>query len=225
MEENKIDIVNPAEEIEAVKPKEPGRDDNVKTVIEALLFSSERPLMLEQIRKVLDNLDAGQIRAKIEELKSDYEQSNRGMRIYEVAGGFQMIAAPLFSSFLRKLYKGPQHSEKLSKPALETLAIIAYKQPLSKSEVEILRKVNVDGVIGTLLEKDLIRVCGRKKSAGRPKVYGTTRQFLEYFGLKSLEELPKIENLPMPAELKDSRIETPQKEEETDVPEKSQTQN
>jgi segregation and condensation protein B len=213
--------------------KEIGPDDNVKTVIEALLFSSDKPLLIEQMRKVLDNLDAGQIRTKIEELKADYEQQNRGMRIYEVAGGFQMIAAPFFSAFLRKLYKGPQHTEKLSKPALETLAIIAYKQPLSKSEVEILRKVNVDGVFATLLDKELIRVCGRKKSAGRPKVYGTTRQFLEYFGLKSLEELPKIDNFPLPEEFKSAEIIVPaesgpansqgmQKEEESDVAEKSQ---
>jgi segregation and condensation protein B len=199
-------------------------EDNLKTVIEALLFSSDKPLLIEQIKKVLDNLDAEQVRKKIEELKSEYEQSNRGMRIYEVAGGFQMIAAPHFASFLRKLYKGREHSGKLSRPALETLAIISYKQPLSRAEIESLRKVNVDGVMGTLLAKNLIRVTGRKKAPGRPKVYGTTRQFLEYFGLKSLEELPKIENFPLPKELQEERIEkteeTAQKE-ESNEPEKS----
>ncbi len=176
------------------------QEDNIKAVVEALLFSSDKPLLVEQIKKVLDNLDAGQILKTLEDLKSEYEQSNRGMRIYEVAGGFQMISATHFSSFLRKLYKGPQSSEKLSRPALETLAIIAYKQPLSKKEIESLRKVNVDGVVSTLEEKNLIRVTGRKKAPGRPKVYGTTRQFLEYFGLKSLEELPKIASFPLPAE-------------------------
>ncbi len=176
------------------------QDDNVKAVIEALLFSSDKPLFIEQIKRVLDNLDANQIRKTLEGLRSEYEQSNRGMRIYEVAGGFQMIAATHFSSFLRKLYKSPQHSDKLSRPALETLAIIAYKQPLSKKEIEILRRVNVDGVMATLIDKNLIRVTGRKKTPGRPKVYGTTRQFLEYFGLKSLEELPKMDNFSLPPE-------------------------
>jgi segregation and condensation protein B len=183
------------------------QEDNIKAVVEALLFSSDKPLLIEQIKKVLDNLDANQIRRTLEELKAEYEQSNRGMRIYEVAGGFQMISATHFASFLRKLYKGPQSSEKLSRPALETLAIIAYKQPLSKMEIETLRKVNVDGVMSTLVEKNLIRVTGRKKAPGRPKVYGTTRQFLEYFGLKSLEELPKIANFPLPKELQAEMVE------------------
>jgi len=129
------------------------------------------------------------------------------MRIYEVAGGFQMIAATHFSPFLRKLYKGPQNSDRLSRPAMETLAIIAYKQPLSKMEIETLRRVNVDGVMDTLQQKNLIRVTGRKKAPGRPKVYGTTRQFLEYFGLKSLEELPRIENFPLPMEAQEQLIE------------------
>jgi segregation and condensation protein B len=190
MEENNASPVNQVNK----------QEDNVKAVVEALLFSSDKPLLIEQIKRVLDNLDTGQIRKTLEDLKTEYEQSNRGMRIYEVAGGFQMISATHFSSFLRKLYKGPQNSEKLSRPALETLAIIAYKQPLSKMEIESLRKVNVDGVVSTLEEKNLIRVTGRKKAPGRPKVYGTTRQFLEYFGLKSLEELPKIANFPLPAE-------------------------
>ncbi len=207
MEEN---VPSPQGQIvpaEVLTPRVNKQEDNIKAVIEALLFSSDKPLLVEQIKKVLDNLDAGQIRKVLEDLKTEYEQSNRGMRIFEVAGGFQMISATHFSSFLRKLYKGPQNSEKLSRPALESLAIIAYKQPLSKMEIESLRRVNVDGVISTLMEKNLIRVTGRKKAPGRPKVYGTTRQFLEYFGLKSLEELPKISNLPLPAENQDESIE------------------
>jgi segregation and condensation protein B len=184
MEENTSNPVAQNPPVEENKPQINKQEDNIKAVVEALLFSSDKPLLVEQIKRVLDNLDAGQIRKTLEDLKAEYEQSNRGMRIYEVAGGFQMISATHFSSFLRKLYKGPQNSEKLSRPALETLAIIAYKQPLSKMEIESLRKVNVDGVVSTLEEKNLIRVTGRKKAPGRPKVYGTTRQFLEYFGLK-----------------------------------------
>jgi segregation and condensation protein B len=167
--------------------------DNTRSAIEALIFSSEKPLPIEQIRKALDNLEATDIRRIIEELKNEYENNNRGIRIVEIAGGFQMITAADFAPFLKKLYK-QRRVEHLSKPALETLAIIAYKQPVTKFEIESLRSVNIDGVMGNLVDKGLIRIAGRKKAPGRPYVFGTTRQFLEYFGLKSLEELPKIEN-------------------------------
>ena len=167
--------------------------DNTKSAIEALLFASEKPLTIDQARSCLDNLDAAQVRKIIEDLKSEYEQSNCGIRIIEVAGGFQMIAAPNFAPFLKKLFKA-RHVERLSKPALESLAIIAYKQPLTKLEIESLRNVSVDGVIKSLLDKNLIRIRGRKKAPGRPFVFGTTKQFLEYFGLKSLDDLPKMED-------------------------------
>jgi segregation and condensation protein B len=166
---------------------------NLKSVIEALLFVSELPLNIEQIRGALDNLDAAQIHNAIEELSAEYEKSNRGMRITEVAGGFRMVTASGFSVFLKRLYK-ERFTERISKPALETLAIIAYKQPITKAEVQSLRNVNIDGVVSSLLEKNLIRVVGRKKSAGSPFVFGTTRQFLERFGLKSLDDLPKMED-------------------------------
>jgi len=169
--------------------------DNTKAVLEALLFTSERPLTLEQIKNVLDNLETNEIRGLLEELISEYENNNRGIRIIEIAGGFQMITSSNLAPFIKKLYK--QHrAERLSRPALETLAIIAYKQPVTRVEIESLRNVNIDGIIKNLLDKNLIRVTGRKKAPGRPKVYGTSRQFLEYFGLKSLEELPKLENFP-----------------------------
>ena len=156
-------------------------DNNVKTVIEALLFASEKPLTLEQIKDVLDNLTTDEIRKCIAGLKDEYEKANRGIRVVEIAGGFQMITPPVFAYFLRKLYKG-RRVERLSQPALETLAIIAYKQPVTRLEIESIRNVNVDGMIKTFLEKGLIRITGRKKAPGRPKVYGTTRQFLEHFG-------------------------------------------
>lgn len=168
-------------------------EDNLKAVIEALLFASDKPLTLEKVRNVLDNIATDEIRKILENLKSDYEASGRGIRLTEIAGGFQIITAPNFAPFLRKLYK-ERNADKLSKPALETLAIIAYKQPVTKLELESLRNVNVDGVMASLNDKNLIRVAGRKKAPGRPKVYGTTTQFLEYFGLKSLDELPKIDN-------------------------------
>lgn len=167
-------------------------ENNIKAVIEALLFASEKPLNLEQIRGALDNLASDEVRKCIDELKVEYENNNRGVRIVEIAGGFQMITSPVYATFLKKLYKH-HRAEKLSSPALETLAIIAYKQPVTKLEIESIRNVNPDGMMQGLLEKDLVRVAGRKKAPGRPKVYATTRRFLEHFGLKSLEELPRIE--------------------------------
>jgi len=180
-------------------------ENNLKSAVEALIFVSEKPITLEQIKKVLGDLDLTAIKKIIEELKNDYEISNRGMRIIEIAGGFQMIACTNFSSFLKKLFKS-RNSEKLSKQALESLAIIAYKQPLTKAEIESLRNVNVDGVMKSLLDKNLIRICGRKKIPGRPFVFGTTREFLEHFGLKSLQDLPKMEEFTTMAEAKKNNV-------------------
>ena len=201
--------------------------DNRKSVIEALLLASEKPLSLEQIRFVLDNLDAAETRRLIEELKLEYEDANRGIRIAEIAGGFQMITAASFAPFLKKLFKD-RNTEKLSKPALETLAIIVYKQPLTRSEIELLRNVNVDGVIKSLVDKNLIRITGRKKVPGRPCVYGTTRQFLEHFGLKSLDDLPKIEDFSALAEKKDLvdiELVEEKRAEESDEPQKLAQEN
>lgn len=169
------------------------QDDNIKSVVEALLFVSEKPLTLEQIKDALDNPETSEIRKTIEELRAEYEGANRGLRITEIAGGFQMITAPYFAPFLKKLYK-KRNTQNLSRPALETLAIVAYKQPVTKVEIESLRNVNIDGVMKNLLDKNLIRITGRKRAPGSPYVFGTTRQFLEYFGLKSLEDLPKMED-------------------------------
>jgi len=168
-------------------------ENNLKSAVEALIFASDKPATIEQIKKVLSLPDSGSVRKIVEELKAEYETQNRGLRIIEIAGGFQMIASTVFSPFLKKLYKY-RFSDKLSKPALESLAIIAYKQPLTKSEIESLRNVNVDGVMKSLLDKNLIRICGRKKIPGRPFVFGTTRLFLEHFGLKSLDDLPKMDD-------------------------------
>ena len=190
-------------------------EDNRKSVIEALLLASEKPLALEQIRPVLDSLDTGEIRRLIEELKLEYEQANRGIRIVEIAGGFQMSTAPGFAPFLKKLFKG-RNAERLSKPALETLAIIAYKQPLTRSEIELLRNVNVDGVMKSLLDKNLIRITGKKKAPGSPRVYGTTRLFLEHFGFKSLADLPRVEEFQALAKKNDMVDIEPEEEKTTE---------
>ncbi|MDP2927207.1 MAG: SMC-Scp complex subunit ScpB [Candidatus Omnitrophota bacterium] len=168
-------------------------ENNLKSAVEALIFASERPITTEQIKKVLGDLDTPSINKIITELKNEYEAQNRGIRVVEIAGGFQMITNSNFAPFLKKLFKN-RYSDKLSKPALESLAIVAYKQPLTKSEIESLRNVNVDGVVKSLIDKNLIRICGRKKIPGRPFVFSTTREFLEHFGLKSLADLPKMED-------------------------------
>jgi segregation and condensation protein B len=169
-------------------------DNNLKSIIEAILFSSDRAVTIEQIKSVFEDVSAQQIRQVLNELTQEYEQNQRGIRIVEVAGGFQMVTPPEFYSVLRKFFKDKK-KEKLSSAALETLAIIVYKQPITKLQIESLRKVNVDGVIKNLKELGLIRTVGRRKAPGRPYLYGTTREFLEFFGLKSLEELPSIENI------------------------------
>ena len=202
-------------------------EDNIKSVLEALLLASEKPLTIEQVKFVLGAIEVTEIRAKLEELKQEYEQSNRGIRVAEIAGGFQLITASAFAPFLKKLFK-ERHVERLSKPALETLAIIAYKQPLTKLEIESLRNVNVDGVMRSLLDKNLIRISGRKKAPGRPFVFGTTKQFLEYFGLKSLEELPKMEDFSALAQDSANTVEQTEIEEipeGTDVTEKLTQEN
>lgn len=177
-------------------------ESNLKSAVEALIFASEKPITADQIKKVLGNLDASEVKKIIDELRNEYGSANRGMRIIEIAGGFQMITSSVFAPFLKKLFKN-RYNEKLSKPALESLAIIAYKQPLTKAEIESLRNVNVDGVMKSLIDKNLIRICGRKKVPGRPFVFGTTREFLEHFGLKSLDDLPKMEDFTVMAEEKE----------------------
>lgn len=168
-----------------------------KNVIEALLFAADKPVTVDQIRKILDNAAAAEVKETIENLRLEYAGCERGLAIVEIAGGYQMISNPQYGSFLKKLFKERQ-GEKLSKPALETLAIIAYKQPLTRGEIQSLRNVNVDGVMKSLTDKALVKICGRKKVPGRPFVYGTTRLFLEHFGLNALDDLPKLQDLKLP---------------------------
>jgi segregation and condensation protein B len=198
-------------------------NQQIKSIIESLLFVSEKPLLLEQIKEVLEGADTVEIRALINELKSEYEQRDSGVNIVEIAGGFQMCTSGSSAPYLKKFYK-IKHAERLTGATLETLAIIAYKQPVTRLDIESLRGVNVDGVMRNLLDKGLVRIAGRKNSPGRPFVYGTTRQFLEYFGLKSLDELPKIEEFVKVADQKEKELIEEKKEEENE-PEKTTQEN
>ena len=168
---------------------------HIKGIVEALLFVNEKPLTTEQIRNALAEVSVSEIKKVIQILQEECAQRQSGMKIVEIAGGYQMLSNPSYASYIRDFYK-TKHKEKLSKPALETLAIIAYKQPVTRGDVELIRGVNSDGVMAHLFGKELIKAVGRKDVPGRPFLYGTTKQFLEYFGLKSLEDLPKLEEFP-----------------------------
>ena len=169
--------------------------DYFKPVIEGLLFISDKPVMIDQVKDVLKTASIPEIKKALLELKEDYDETTRGMTILEIAGGYQMLSSPHYASYIRDFFKR-RVKEKLSRPALETLAIIAYKQPVSRGDIELIRGVNSDGVTINLLEKGLIKVMGRKDVPGRPYLYGTTKLFLEYFGLKSLRDLPKLGDFP-----------------------------
>ncbi len=162
----------------------------IKKVIEALLFVSEKPVTTDEIKQVLDGMEEEKIKEAINELREDYEKQERSFAVVELAGGYQIITKPEFAPWVSKLFK--RDELKLSNPSLETLAIIAYRQPLTRSEMEKIRGVNVEGVLKTLLDKGMVKIRGRKDAPGRPITYGTTEAFLKRFGLGGLEQLPKL---------------------------------
>jgi segregation and condensation protein B len=169
--------------------------DHLKAAVEALLFVSEKPVALEQMKTAVQGAGLAELREAVNALMADYANAAKGIVIVEIANGYQMLSSPDCAEYIREFYK-TRHKEKLTKPSLETLAIIAYKQPVSRTDVELIRGVNSDGVVMHLLNKGLIKIVGRKEVPGRPYVYGTTQQFLEYFGLRSLVDLPKLEDFP-----------------------------
>jgi len=168
---------------------------HAKRVIEGLLFVLGQPVPLKRIQDVLGELDPPTLRGLIEQLNTDYVQTQRALRIQEVAGGYQLVTDPQLAPWLKRGFE-LSRPEWLSKAALETVAIIAYRQPLTKAEIETLRGVDVTATLETLLERQLVRVVGRKDTPGRPLLYGTTTAFLRRFGLKSLDELPPMTHQP-----------------------------
>lgn len=165
----------------------------VKPLLEALLFLSGDPLQFSNLKGIID-LDEEEFRRQMSELMTEYNSREGGILITEVARGYQMVTNPRLAPLIMR-FKGIQASNKLSMAALETLAIIAYKQPIIKAEIERVRGVNSDGVLKTLLDKRLIKIAGKKDAPGRPVYYGTTQEFLRYFGLRDLTELPTIKDL------------------------------
>ena len=170
--------------------------EDIKNIIESLLFVAEDPLTIDSIKKVLDSTDSNAIRNVLNELSSEYEARNGGFFLREVAGGYQIRTRPEYSQWIRRLLR--PNPLRLSNAALETLAIVAYKQPVIRSDIEHLRGVDCGGILRMLLERRLIRVVGRKEIPGRPIIYTTTKKFLELFELKDLKDLPspkEIEDL------------------------------
>jgi segregation and condensation protein B len=165
-------------------------------MVEALLFASETPLSAADLARVDEGLDEEQVEQLVAELRREYEREGRAFGIYEIAGGYQLLTRPEFAPVLERFDTVPV-SSRLSQPALETLAIIAYRQPVGRAEVEEIRGVGAGGVLKTLQERGLIEVVGRGEGLGRPLLYGTTRTFLEHFGFRSLDDLPRPDELPV----------------------------
>jgi len=164
--------------------------EEVKSVLESLLFVADGPLTVQRCAEVLEGVDKETIQALLQEMQSDLEAPSRGLQLVEVAGGYQLRTAKVNADWVKKFLGG--RPARMGRATLETLAIIAYRQPITKAEIEAIRGVDVDGVITTLLERNLIRAVARKDVPGRPFLYGTTAEFLQLFNLKDLTELPTL---------------------------------
>jgi len=165
----------------------------VKAIVEALIFASPEPVTPKMLFKLLADEPKEDVSAALDALKADYE-SRPGLQIVEVAGGYQIVTRPQLHEWVRRLFH-ERSTQKLTAQALETLAVIAYKQPITALEITEIRGVNTSGVLTTLLERHLIKIVGRKNVVGRPFLYATTKEFLIRFGLKDLGDLPKIEDM------------------------------
>lgn len=198
--EQEIEDKVPNEELESAKTKvdvqqlnESVVQDEVmaKKVIEAVLFTSSKPLSISELKKVLKELKPAKIEGLINELKAEYVREGRSFGINQIAGAYEISTDPQYAPWIMKV-ELQKKARATTQAALETLAILAYKQPATRVEIEELRGVDVSGVLSTLMERGLVKIVGKKDVPGRPLLYGTTEKFLEHFGLKSLEDLPKI---------------------------------
>jgi segregation and condensation protein B len=169
-------------------------NEHLVVVIEAIVFASPEPITLRAILKLMDAEPKEQVQAAIAELRRRYEDRPGGLQLVEVANGYQIVTRPELHEWVRRMFH-ERTTQKLSVQALETLAVIAYKQPITAAEITEIRGVNTSGVIGTLLERGLVKISGRRQVVGRPFLYSTTREFLDRFGLRDLNDLPKVEDM------------------------------
>ena len=168
-------------------------DNSLKAIVEALIFASPEPLTPKMLFKLLAEEPKEDVTSTIEALKAEY-QSRPGLQFVEVAGGYQIVTRPELHEWVRRLFH-ERSTQKLTVQGLETLAVIAYKQPITALEVGEIRGVNTSGVLSTLLERHLVKIVGRKNVVGRPFLYATTKEFLIRFGLNDLADLPKVEDM------------------------------
>ena len=176
--------------------QEPSNELTLESVIEAVLFASDEPLTVVRLASITETTTK-QVREHIENLNKKYQDNNHAFRIEQIAGGYQMLTLSSYNHWLKKLLRARSET-KLSPAAMETLAIIAYKQPVIRADIEAIRGVAVGEVIRSLSYKGLVKIVGRAEILGRPMLYGTTKKFLEVFGLNTLKDLPKIEELKKP---------------------------
>lgn len=167
-----------------------------KNILESLLFITDKPLSVKELEELIGEEHAALVPSLLEEIKADYETRGGALHLREVAGGAQLATRPEFAPWIRNLYKD-KTTFHLSGSAMETLSIIAYKQPITRSEIEEIRGVETTAVLESLIEKKLIRNVGRKETIGRPLLYGTTFEFMKYFGIKNLEDLPPLGQTPV----------------------------
>ena len=166
----------------------------LKGILEAILFVSGEPLSVDRMLGVVEGVAREELMSALRALQADYAAEGRGLQLVEVAGGFQIATRPDCAPWIKRLEKAKEGA-RLSRSAMETLAIVAYKQPAVRSEIEQIRGVDSAGVLKTLLERRMVRIVGRKDAPGRPIMYGTTRQFLQAFGMKDLSDLPALRDI------------------------------
>ena len=166
-------------------------DQQLKSAIEALLFLGGGPLDLDRLKGIFEDASKEQIEAQLQALQADYDAREAGVQVAEVANGYQIATRPEQAVWVRK-FKTVKVTTRLSRPALETLAIIAYKQPVTRPEIEAIRGVNIGGIVRNLMERRLVKIVGKKDVVGKPLLYGTSVEFLQYFGLKDLSSLPTL---------------------------------
>ena len=174
--------------------------EDIKSIIESLLFVADGPLTIQKLGEVLERVGKADLRSTLDELQAELENNRRGVRLVEVAGGYQLRTPKINADWIKKFLGG--RPARMGRATLETLAIIAYRQPITRAEIEAIRGVDVDGVINTLLDRSLIRAVARKDVPGRPFLYGTTPEFLQLFNLKDLTHLPtlkEMEEITLPA--------------------------
>jgi segregation and condensation protein B len=168
--------------------------EDLKRIMEALLFASPEPLSVARIKSILQGVEIEEVTQALESLKDEYAQESRSFQMVEIGGGYQLATKPDYAVFVGNLVES-RTRQRLSKAAMETLAVVAYKQPVVRSTVEGIRGVNADGVLRTLMERDLVRIVGRGDGPGRPLLFGTTREFLLQFGLNKLSDLPGMKEI------------------------------